>query len=287
MAAPELEQLWQDPRHWTASILYHCTADPRVIVPRQRRWGGWTLNFAHRSAWLVLLGAMAIAVAPTLIVVATGYGSAPAVLAAVALSILVLCFGAAWESERQNFGVRPEGTEMGLFTWLFKNRSSSPREYGIFVSYSRRDGDIVKPLVEMLRISGTGVFRDVDHIKPGTKWRAVLIEAVDSCELLLLFWCHHSANSSEVEKEYTQALQGGKLLTPVLLDDTPLSAALSEYQAIDMRGLFLHQDAKALAEETKREQRAMVSMEALDEARNRMMTVLGSQLGVLESQRQV
>ena len=86
MAAPELEQLWQDPRHWTASILYHCAADPRVIVPKQRRWGGWTLNFAHRSAWLVLLGAMAIAVAPTLIVVATGYGSAPAVLAAVALS---------------------------------------------------------------------------------------------------------------------------------------------------------------------------------------------------------
>jgi hypothetical protein len=101
MAAPELEQLWQDPRHWTASILYHCAADPRVIVPKQRRWGGWTLNFAHRSAWLVLLGALAIAVAPTLIVVATGYGSAPAVLAAVALSILVLCFGAAWESERQ------------------------------------------------------------------------------------------------------------------------------------------------------------------------------------------
>ncbi|HEY7425019.1 MAG TPA: DUF5808 domain-containing protein [Gemmataceae bacterium] len=101
MAAPELEQLWQDPRHWTASIIYHCAADPRVIVPKQRRWGGWTLNFARQSAWLVLLGAMAIAVAPTLIVVAMGYGSVPAVLAAVALSIVVLCFGAAWESEHR------------------------------------------------------------------------------------------------------------------------------------------------------------------------------------------
>jgi uncharacterized membrane protein len=47
MPAPELEQLWQESRHWTAGIIYHCTADPRVIVPRQRRWGGWTLNFAH------------------------------------------------------------------------------------------------------------------------------------------------------------------------------------------------------------------------------------------------
>jgi hypothetical protein len=101
MAARELEQLWQDPRHWTASILYHCAADPRFIVPRQQRWGGWTLNFAHRSAWLVLLGAMVIAVAPTLIVVAAGYANTLTGLAAVALSILVLCFGAAWESERQ------------------------------------------------------------------------------------------------------------------------------------------------------------------------------------------
>jgi len=99
VAAPELEQLWQDPRHWTASIIYHCAADPRVIVPKQRR--GWTLNFAHRSAWVVLLGAVVIAVAPTLIVVATGYGSVPAVSAAVALSIVVVCFGAAWESGRQ------------------------------------------------------------------------------------------------------------------------------------------------------------------------------------------
>jgi hypothetical protein len=101
VAAPELERLWQDPRHWTANIIYHCAADPRIIVPKQRRWSGWTLNFAHRSAWLVLLGAMVIAVAPALILVATGYGSTPAVLAAVALSTIVLCFGAAWESERQ------------------------------------------------------------------------------------------------------------------------------------------------------------------------------------------
>jgi uncharacterized membrane protein len=100
MAAPELEQLWQDPRHWSAGVIYHCATDPRLIVPRQWRWGGWTLNFAHPSAWLVLLGAMAIAVAPTLIVVATGYANALTVVAAVALSIVVLCSGAAWESER-------------------------------------------------------------------------------------------------------------------------------------------------------------------------------------------
>lgn len=111
-------------------------------------------------------------------------------------------------------------------------------EYRIFVSYSRKDAAIVTPLVNLLRLGGSGVFRDVDHISPGLRWRAVLIDAVDSCELIVLFWCRHSAKSAEVAKEYTQAMRAGKLLAPVLLDDTPLTDALSEHQAIDMRGLF-------------------------------------------------
>jgi hypothetical protein len=44
---------------------------------------------------------MVIAVAPTLIVVAAGYASTLTVLAAVVLSVVVLCFGAAWQSERR------------------------------------------------------------------------------------------------------------------------------------------------------------------------------------------
>ena len=187
---------------------------------------------------------------------------------------------------------------MGVLTWLFnlfKRRSASPREYAIFVSYSRRDGDIVTPLVQMLRLSGTGVFRDLDHIRPGTKWRTVLIDAVDSCELVLLFWCHHSAGSAEVRKEYTQALQGGKLLTPVLLDDTPLSTTLSEYQAIDMRGLFRHEVPRlarsdvcySMRELTPDEKRQVRHEERarFDDASRRLMVGIGARLGVLESRK--
>jgi hypothetical protein len=54
----------------------------------------------HPGPWTITLGAMVIAVAPTLIVVAAGYANTLTVLAAVALSMVVLCFGAAWESGR-------------------------------------------------------------------------------------------------------------------------------------------------------------------------------------------
>lgn len=131
---------------------------------------------------------------------------------------------------------------MRLFHWLFRKPEPAitTQDYHIFVSYSRNDSEIITPLVQMLRLSGTGIFRDTDHIRPGTRWRTVLIEAVENCQLLLLFWCHHAATSAEVKREYTQALQQGKLLSPVLLDDTPLTAEMAEFQAIDMRGLFRH-----------------------------------------------
>ena len=101
MAAPELERLWQDPQYWTALGVYHCAADPRVIVPKRRRWGGWTLNFAHRSAWLVLLAAVTILSGPVLIIAATGRLNGAIVLAVLVPSILLVCLGAAWESERR------------------------------------------------------------------------------------------------------------------------------------------------------------------------------------------
>jgi hypothetical protein len=183
---------------------------------------------------------------------------------------------------------------VGVFAWLFRKRPSPPRDYSIFVSYSRRDAAIVRSLVEILRLSGAGVFRDVDHIRPGTKWKAVLSEAVDSCELLLLFWCRHSAKSAMVQKEYTQALEAGKLLAPVLLDDTPLGDAVSEYQVIDMRGLFRHDDVEPAGRDRDRSVCEMMEItpeekqraaRSLDEAGNRLIAGLGTQFGILESRR--
>lgn len=129
---------------------------------------------------------------------------------------------------------------MGIFQWLFSNRRDAEREYRIFVSYSRCDSALVAPLVDFLRLSGIGVFRDVDHIPPGTRWKTVLSQAIDSCELFVLFWCEHSSASNEVQKEYDQAISAKKLVTPVQLDGTPLSAALSEFQAIDLRPFVQH-----------------------------------------------
>ena len=101
MASPELERLWADPRHWSSPGIYRCVDDPRVFVPKRRRWAGWTINFAHPLALLVLAGTAVIAAGPPLLLLVLGRATPGRVLMAVLVSAVVLSAVAIWESERQ------------------------------------------------------------------------------------------------------------------------------------------------------------------------------------------
>jgi hypothetical protein len=112
------------------------------------------------------------------------------------------------------------------------------QEYNIFVSYSRKDAALVECVVSLLRAIGAQAFRDADSIPAGKKWRPVLEEALDNATVMLVFWCIHSESSVEVQAEYQRAIHADKCLIPVILDDTPLCADLSQYQWIDMRPII-------------------------------------------------
>jgi len=106
----------------------------------------------------------------------------------------------------------------------------------VFVSYSRKDARLIKPVVALLRARDS-IFLDLDGIKPGKKWRMQLDEALRAAELVVLFWCRHSVRSKEVQKEYEFALSTGKNVLPVLLDSTPMPESLREFQWVDFREL--------------------------------------------------
>ena len=63
---------WNRPENWHGGMLgiYHAPRDPRVWVPKRIPAMGWTLNFAHRRAWVWLLIILAIPLAFTLWVAA-------------------------------------------------------------------------------------------------------------------------------------------------------------------------------------------------------------------------
>jgi hypothetical protein len=71
------QEEWSNPENWTGSrwlSRYSCPKDTRVVVPKQITSLGWTLNWAHRGAWVwvlaIVLGAIGAAVAISLLEVA-------------------------------------------------------------------------------------------------------------------------------------------------------------------------------------------------------------------------
>jgi len=50
----------------------------------------------------------------------------------------------------------------------------------IFISYSRRDLEIVNRLVEIMRRAGLNIWIDREEIKPGKLWRTQIVQAVDT-----------------------------------------------------------------------------------------------------------
>ena len=56
-----------DDRYWYAGFFYNNPDDPAVFVPK--RYGlGWTLNFGHPQARLVLIGMLLLVLLPPLVV---------------------------------------------------------------------------------------------------------------------------------------------------------------------------------------------------------------------------
>jgi len=105
----------------------------------------------------------------------------------------------------------------------------------LFISYSRQNSHLVRPIVEIVRATGCEVFYDVDSIAAGKKWKLELSKAISDADVVLVFWSEDSAKSKEVKKEYTQAAELGKDIIPILVDDTPLNTVLSDYQYIDLQ----------------------------------------------------
>lgn len=53
-----LKELWRDSRNWKGGLVYSCSLDPRILVPKKTF--GWTINFGRTSGWIALILTMVI-----------------------------------------------------------------------------------------------------------------------------------------------------------------------------------------------------------------------------------
>src|SRR4051812_21503906 len=113
----------------------------------------------------------------------------------------------------------------------------------LVVSYSRTDRAQVKAVVALLKAALRGidnaVFWDEDF-EPGDPWFEQICQHIDAAPQLFVFWCAHAATSDQVRREFSYAMQRGKRVVPVLMDDTALIPELAPIHGIDLRGALQH-----------------------------------------------
>lgn len=102
-----LYEFWHDKAHWRGNVFlpyYACAADGRVVVLRNRRWAGWTVNFAHRLAWPLMVLAAIIAIGPALLalwLLGNSSSTLPVVLICLAASLRGLIVAARYLSTHE------------------------------------------------------------------------------------------------------------------------------------------------------------------------------------------
>ena len=102
----------------------------------------------------------------------------------------------------------------------------------VFISYSRKDLDIVKPIYESLIASGIKCWLDVEGMYSGVSYKKVIVEAIKHSKVLLFISSENSNKSSNVVSEVSLAMSHGKRVIPVRLDMTPYAESI-EYDIIN------------------------------------------------------
>ena len=64
---------WRNPLNWRG-VFYVAPRDPRLWVPKRPPGIGWTLNFARRASWLVLVLLLGVPLVTALVGVIAGRG---------------------------------------------------------------------------------------------------------------------------------------------------------------------------------------------------------------------
>lgn len=93
----------------------------------------------------------------------------------------------------------------------------------IFISYSRADAPIVKPLVEKIEAStGVECWIDWNGIESGDQFEDNIVGAIDDCEIVLFMHSDNAIKSEWAKKEVRYASGEGKKVIPLLIDGNSL-----------------------------------------------------------------
>ena len=80
----------------------------------------------------------------------------------------------------------------------------------VFISYSRKDKEIVRVFKTVLEGTGFDVFLDVDDIRTGQRWEAELRRRIERARIFQIFWSPNYSESENCRMEWQYALKQDK-----------------------------------------------------------------------------
>ena len=102
-----------------------------------------------------------------------------------------------------------------------------------FISYSRKDKDFALQLGRELKSAGFLVWLDQLDIATGTRWDDAVERALRECEIFLIILTPASTSSENVKDEIGYAIDHGKRILPVLLEEGDVPLRLRRFQYVD------------------------------------------------------
>ena len=102
----------------------------------------------------------------------------------------------------------------------------------VFISYSRKDIDTVRPIYEQLEKAGVKCWLDMDGMYSGVSFKKVIVDAIKQSKVLLFMSSENSNKSRNVVSEVSIAVEYVKKIMPVRLDMSPYSESI-EYDIIN------------------------------------------------------
>ena len=106
-------------------------------------------------------------------------------------------------------------------------------KYDVFISYSRKDSEIVKRFADELHKAGYRCWLDVDGVETGDEFKSKIVTAIKESELFLFFSSQASNRSPWTVKEVNVAVSLKKTIIPIKLDATVYNDSL----LFDLAGL--------------------------------------------------
>lgn len=115
----------------------------------------------------------------------------------------------------------------------------------LFISYAHQDTAKVAQIAGLLANGGHAVFWDT-ALQTGHDWRDQLRAEIEAADGLVFIITPTSVTSNWCQFELAHAIQHGKTIVPILLEDAPLPAALADVQYADLRQITVDAVAKLL-----------------------------------------